>query len=348
MPGRVNTPQWGIDARMRTIRGLYPVRMPEQLLDLRTDEEGREVARPLEFTRDGREAEFLWLADDSDESTEAWEAFEGVYAALEHNGPKPGATVYAHLASRSDEEAGPAYLVGQYYGAGQVFFVGSGELWRMRKLDTKYYDRFWTSLLRHTSQARLLQGSPRGKLLVAQDRYEVGATVPVRAVMLDQQMEPLVADRLTLDLTLPGGRTDRLTLNADESRAGNFAGEFRVLRPGTYRLHLAVPDSTDELSRNLRVTTPQLEASQTTRNAELLQTIAAATGGRYYESPSVAVSGNDTTPSIAAATPSQSRTRRVLGASDSSFARTLSLGLLALVATALSLEWILRRLNYLA
>ncbi len=348
VPGRVNTPRWGIDARMRIIRGLYPVRMPEQLLDLRTDDQGRDVASPLKFTREGAAAEFLWLAGNGLESAAAWDDFDGVFAALDHSGPKPGATIYARLAGGSDDELGPAYLVGHYYGAGQVFFAGSGELWRLRKLDPKYYDRLWTSLLRHTSQARLLQGSPRGKLLVSQDRYEVGATVPVRAVMLDQQMEPLVADSLTLDIALPGDRTNRLVLQADPSRAGSFAAEFRVVLPGNYRLNLAVPDSTDELSRTLRVTTPQLEAAQTTCNAAGLRAVAKTTGGLYYESPSVAVSGNDKTLSIAAATPSQSRTKRVLGALDKTFARQQSFALLAFVATALSLEWILRRLNYLA
>lgn len=348
IPGRVNTPQWGISSRMRTIRGLYPVRMPDQLLDLRTDEQGRDVARKLRFTREGAEAEFLWLADNRNDSDEAWEQFDGVYSALVHSSPKPGATVYAHLMAASDDERGPAYLVGHYYGAGQVMYVGSGELWRLRKLDAKYYDRLWTSLLRHSSQARLLQGSPRGKLLVSQDRYEVGATVPVRAVMLDQQMEPLVAESLPLDLTMPGGGSDRLLLAADPGRAGNFAGEFRVVVPGAYRMTLAVPESTDELERTIRVATPQLEVTQTTRDATGLAALAKATDGVYYESPSIALSGSEAVPSIVAATPSQSRTKRVIGAIDKAFARQQSLVLLALVVGALCLEWIVRRLNYLA
>ncbi|WP_442485562.1 hypothetical protein [Aeoliella sp. SH292] len=352
IPGRVNTPRWGIDARMRTIRGLYPVRMPEQLLDLRSEESGDDVARPLRFTREGQEAEFLWLADNAAENAAEWEEFEGMFSALEHNGPKPGATVYAFLGDAAEAgaeaEAGTEYIVGHYYGAGQVLFIGSGELWRLRKLDPSFYDRLWTSLLRHTSQARLLQGSPRGKLLLAQDRYELGATVPVRAMLSDLQLEPLVAENVTLDIEMPGGRIDRLSLPADEARPGNFASEFRVVLPGTYRLTLAIPDSTDELSRTIRVTTPQLEVGQTTRNAEALEQLARATGGTYYPTPPLAIDGSETVESLAAATPSQSRSKRVIGAIDKTFARDQSFWLLALVAGALSLEWIIRRLSYLA
>jgi hypothetical protein len=52
--------------------------------------------------------------------------------------------------------------------------------------------------------------------------------------------------------------------------------------------------------------------------------------------------------SLAIATPSQSRSKRVIGAIDKTFARDQSFWLLALVAGALSLEWIIRRLSYLA
>lgn len=348
VPGRVNVPRWGIESRMTTIRGLYPVRLPDRLLELRSDEVSSDKPQPLIFTREGQEAEFLWLADDREESEAAWRQFAGVYGSLDHLGPKPGATLYAHLLSGNEAEQGPVYFASQYYGAGQVFYMGSSEVWRLRALDTDYGERLWTSLLRHVSQGRLLQGSPRGKLLVAQDRYEVGATVAVRAVMSDVQMEPLVAGNLPLTIEVPGGAVEKLELVAETERAGNFSGEFRVVTPGSYRLVLPVPDSEDQLTKTVRVMVPQLEVSQTVRDETALRAIAAQTGGHYYASPESAVAGDESLPPLAAATPSQARTKRIVGAIDDQFARQQSFMLLAVIAGALCLEWIVRRLNYLA
>ena len=347
MPGKVNMSRWGIDSRMRPIRNLFPIKLPNRLLGLRDDSISRDRALPLVLTRAGNEAEFLWLADSRQESEAIWREFDGVFGAIEHQGPKPGATVYAGLGMAGDGP-GPAYLVSQYYGAGQVFYLGSSELWRLRSLDTNYCERLWTGLLRHVSQGRLLQGSPRGKLLASQDRYEVGDTVSLRAVMSDQQLEPLTLESLPMVVEMPGGQSESLRMPAEEEKPGNYAAEFRVVEPGAYRFVLPVPDSTDELVRTVRVAVPQLEIRQTVRNAEGLRQLAKQTGGQYYDSTSIAIAGSETVPSIVVATPSQARTKRVLGAIDQPFAERLALILLAIVAGALCLEWVVRRLSYLA
>lgn len=348
LPGRVNLQRWAIESRMRPLRGLYPVRIPSGLLDLRSDGTPRDKLKPLRLTTAGSEAEFLWLTDQRTSSDAAWQSFDGVYGGFQHNGPKPGATVYAKLAGETDDTPGPAYLASQYYGSGQVFYLGSSELWRLRKLSTKYYERLWTSLLRHTSQGRLLQGSPRGKLLLAQDRYDVGATVQIRATMTNAQLQPLAAENITLKVDLPTGGTQQVSLAGDPTRPGTFAGEMRVVPPGAYRLTLPIPESEDKLVRTIRVSSPQLEVGQTTRDEPLLRTLAQTTGGHYYPSPAVALAGDDTVPALVAALPSQARSKRVIGAVDQEFAKLQSLWLLGIVAGALSLEWLLRRLSHLA
>ncbi len=347
VPGKVNMPRWGVNASMRSIRGLYPVRLPQQMLDLRNDSRPRDTPEPFVFTREGRDAEFLWLADSRQENEAAWRQFDGVFGALPHLGPKPGAMIYATLQGVADEP-GPAYLASHYYGAGQVFYIGSSELWRLRAVDTHFVDRLWTGLLRHVSQGRLLQGSPRGKLLVSQDRYEVGDTVPLRAVVSDLQLEPLVAESLPLTVELPGGGHEPLAMLPEPNKVGNFAAEFRVVVPGAYRFVLPIPDSESQLTRSVRVAIPQREIRQTTRNVSALRRLAEQTGGQYYASAAIALAGSNSLPSLVAATPSKARTKRLLGTIDEPFARRLSFTWLAIVAGALCLEWILRRWSYLA
>ena len=49
--------------------------------------------------------------------------------------PKPGARVYARFGDPDtaiDNDL-PIYMAGQFYGSGRVFFMASGEMWRVRE-----------------------------------------------------------------------------------------------------------------------------------------------------------------------------------------------------------------------
>ena len=141
----------------------------------------------------GSEADFLWLGDTATASRQAWAGFPGVYSYCPVRGPKPGATVFARFSDPRTTQGGqqPVYFAGQFYGAGSVFYMGSGEMWRLRAVDETYFEQFYTKLIRHVSQGRLLRGSSRGVLLVGQDRYMLGNTVEVRAQLTNARLEPL-------------------------------------------------------------------------------------------------------------------------------------------------------------
>ncbi len=191
--GPVEMDRWVGEPKMAKIRGLYPVEFNRRLSLL----EGggatgfdRGLADRL-YAR-GLEAEFLWLADSGPTSTQVWTDFPGVYGYYGVRGAKPGATIYARYSDpESGGDARPVYMAGQFYGAGRVFYLGSGEIWRLRSLDDRYFEQFYTKLVRHVSQGRLLVGSSRGMLLVESERYLLGNTVVVRAQLSGPQFEPL-------------------------------------------------------------------------------------------------------------------------------------------------------------
>ncbi len=177
----------------------------------------------------------------------------------------------------------PVYMAGQFFGAGRVFYLGSGEMWRLRALDDSYFEQFYTKLIRYVSQGRLLVGSSRGMLLVERDRYLLGSTVAVRAMLSNPQFEPLEAREVSLELVQPDSTVKTLKLTADPARKGMYLGQFAALQEGTYRLELAVPDSQEEhLSKRIQVKVPDLERENPERNDALLSEIAKQTGGRYY------------------------------------------------------------------
>ena len=145
----------------------------------------------MDFTREGLQADFLWLGEGpTRQPARRGRSFAGVYSFFPVRGPKPGATVLATFSDPRAAAAGkqPPYFVEQFYGSGRVFYMGSGEMWRLRRVDPAYFEQFYTKLIRHVSQGRLLRGSSRGVLLVGQDRYLLGNTVEVRAQLTNARL----------------------------------------------------------------------------------------------------------------------------------------------------------------
>ncbi len=228
---------WTENAAMAPIRNLYPVEFPSRLAALENNMYASKEPWPLSFTREGWEADFLGLGDTATASRQAWAGFPGVYGYCPVRGPKPGATVFARFSDPRLAQGGqqPLYFAGQFYGTGSVFYLGSGEMWRLRTVDETYFEQFYTKLIRHVSQGRLLRGSRRGVLLVGQDRYMVGNTVEVRAQLSNARLAPLSLPSVNLQVMRPSGATQTIAMPADPTRAGAYRGQFPAVEEGTYR-----------------------------------------------------------------------------------------------------------------
>jgi hypothetical protein len=241
------------------------------------------------------------------------------------------------------------YMAEQFYGAGRVFYLGSGELWRLRRLDPAYFEVLTTKLIRHVSQGRTLRGSSRGTLLVDRDRYELGETVVVRARLTDARHEPLDLDSISAQVLRPDGATDSVKLSAETDRPGMYVGQLTVLTEGTYQIVLPLPDSDEEpLTRFVQVRIPDLERAHAERNEQLLASLASETGGEYYPKLETAVQGDSRQKPLADMIQSRAEVKLLKGAPDRQFARSQMEWLLVIIAGSLFLEWIIRRINRLA
>ncbi|MCG8587345.1 MAG: VWA domain-containing protein, partial [Pirellulales bacterium] len=239
--GPIYTDQWTYDARMAKLRTLYPVKFSQRFSLLSDEPAGSAKAWPLEFTNEGLRAKFLWLDDDAVESRTIWSQFEGVFGTYRVRGGDLGATVYARY---SDPQAGDApYMAEQIYGAGRVFFIGSGELWRLRALSDGYFETFYTKLIRHVSQHRLNRQNSRGMLLVERQPYAIGSTVTVRAQLKDERFEPLRQASVSMDIVRPDRSKKTIDLVPETAHEGMFVGQFAAEREGLYQLVLPVPGS---------------------------------------------------------------------------------------------------------
>ena len=349
--GPIHTASWVQSPEHTKIRALYPVEFQRRLTLLDDGIYGSKTPWPIEFSRDGRESNYLWLADSANASRDLWSEFRGVFGCYAVKGPKPGARV---LGRYSDPDAGlsterPVYLAEHFYGSGRVFYMGSGELWRLRNLDIGYFEILYTSLIRHVSQGRLLRGSSHGHLLTERDHYSIGDDVVLRAQLLTTSREPLIADRVTAHVVTPEGKSLSVILHADKDRVGNFVGQFSVRSQGSYRVELPVPDSLDEqLVKRIQVVLPDLEFDKTRRDEGLLASLANRSGGKYYANLEAAILGNKDLSAVTQLIPSRAEMKTLRGTPDIEFTEWLHGILLAVLAGSLGLEWFLRRLVRLA
>ena len=353
--GPVYHPQWlrlRTDPRSNVIAGFFPVTFSTSGLGLSSGRDGGETGWTPEFTPESRRAEFLWVTDEPQSSFEAWAAFGGVYDYVGAKSAKPAAKVYARFSDPTTEigDSLPVYLASQFYGAGRVYFQGSGEMWRMRRESDTYFDSYYTKLIRWVCEGRLLRDSNRGVLLVDNPRAMVGDTITVRAVLTDEQFEPLTVPEVRAKLLTPSGISDvSLTPIQGESRPGTYSGRFVVREAGNHELRLTLGDALDEqvLRQNVQVRLPTIELERPQRNDAELETLASFTGGEYLP-VSVATTDKAILTTLSESIQPQPQTTVLPGTPDPVFAERRNASLLWLLATVLTMEWVIRRLHRLA
>jgi hypothetical protein len=261
---------------------LYPVILSSYFSAARFDQDSSQPW-PIAFTPEGQGAGFLQLTDDPVTSAARWKEFTGFFRSYPTGGHKAAARVYARFSDPRAATEPPILMASQNVGRGQSFYLGSGEMWRLRSVGDADYDRFWIKLIREVAQGRTKKGIKRGSLRTESQKVALGQTVRVFARILDSKFAPLEADSIPFDLFDPNGRTmtPMRQLRRDPSQAGEYVGDFRASVPGTYKLEVQLPDSRERLTAEVMVTTPKLEDENIRQNVRLLTELARDTGGQY-------------------------------------------------------------------
>jgi hypothetical protein len=267
---------------------------------------------------------------------------------------KPGGRVYARFGDPDTaiDNTQPIYMAGQFYGSGRVFFMASGEMWRLRAVDDVYFEQFYTKLIRWASEGRLLRDSSRGVLLVDKDRCALGDQVAVRAILQDAQHRPLSLDRVQAMLVQPDNTRLPLVMKEvkDGGRKGIFVEQFTAMQEGDYRIELQHPAAAEQvLSPEVRVKIPAKETEFPERNDAVLREIADKTSGEYFVGfPAAMGDASESTSGLIAKIRPQDQVTVLPGTPDRSFERQLMGWLMGFICGCLCLEWLLRRLSKLA
>lgn len=336
--GAVNTPKLTRLEDRSILDALYPVTLKEVFA---TDFDAGRFVQPwaVEFTPEGASAAYLRIEDDAELSALRWSQFEGIYWCFPVKSIKPSATVLANFGdprARSGGVAPPLFAM-QFYGAGRVFYLGTGEMWRLRQFSEDYYDRFWVRLIRELGQGRLLRGASRGVLLVESDRFPVGANVPLRAQVLGSDYQPLLTPTVPVSIVDPKGRAASVELTPQVGRPGMFSATIPLRAPGEYRLQLLVPGTAEIVERRITAEVPQRELADPRINRPLLERLASQTGGKLFSLESLA--------EIPSHIEDRTETSILSGSPQPLWDNVWVL----LAATALAgAEWLIRKLVYLA
>lgn len=260
---------------------------------------GMDFSRPwrLKLTLEGDQSPLLRLEPNEEENRKLWDvALPDLYWYVPTDKPKPQARVLAvHPRDKNQNGAYPL-IAWHRFGSGTCFWMGFDEAWRWRAgVGDKYHYRFYGQIVRFLS----LQSFTRTKrFFVTTDKtqYGVGEDVRVNAEIRDRDTG--ATDRPSQDvlIDLPDGTTQTVNLKAIADSPGKFAGTFKPVLVGAYRVHID-PGSSGSLSevasRLFEVKLPRLELQEPRMDQEGLERIAQASGGKFLrlsEFGSIAIS----------------------------------------------------------
>jgi uncharacterized membrane protein len=284
------------------------------------------------LTAAGETHPVMQLGTTTDDTRRQWEDAPPLAATAPLGGPRPGATV---LASTNGPGGSPRALVAvQRFGEGRAMVFTGEAAWRwrmMRPSTDRSYDRFWRQAIRWLS-------------LPATDPVHVtvppggaaGETMTLRVAARDDAFEAQRDAAVGVRVTGPDGRLQQLPVAAGEGqdRATGFTAVFRPDQSGVYRVSAEAKRGVTVLgagSAALLVGGADQEMADPRLNVQLLQRVAAATGGRLVNEDEVDALAGLLRARIPAAVLS---VRRDLWHNGWSFAA---------IALLLGAEWLLRR-----
>jgi hypothetical protein len=263
------------DGKLRTLIDLYPVMPGDSVLPVNAQVGVRRNTKKawyLNFPGANRDMEFLKLDEDKDAPLAGWdefffrkekrddrdtEAYRGFYSAYPIQSVKKGAIVvatFADPAAKMPDGTEQPYLVTMEYPQGRIVFLGSGEVWRLRKYKEIFFDRFWIKLARYASAGSRIRQNKRGVLVMGK-QFTSGNFVRLEAQMFGPDSNPLPETTEVKGFISPANSDNpkdrkEIKLNPKHTAAnwgGWFQGRQLIENAGEYKIEIPVPGSPDAL-----------------------------------------------------------------------------------------------------
>ena len=225
----------------------------------------------------------MTLADEPRENSVRWEQLP-VTSYSRVRRAKAGATTLAvHPADRN--EFGNRVLIATHnYNAGRVMVFTLPNSWRWQMHmphEDESHERFW----RQTAKWLTTIQKDRLKLDIPKTSYVLKETVIINATAYNHQFELTNQAKVRVIITDDNGRKREISLEQVLGEEGLYTARFIPPRRGEYRVTLLGTlggKSLGEQSDLFEVAESYAEFTNAELNAQLLQTLANTSGGRYY------------------------------------------------------------------
>jgi hypothetical protein len=291
--GRGHLPSDYVDSPLAEV---LPVDFTRQVFSFQP-EARTQPFRP-QLTYDGEQSGMLALADNQEENLrlwkeDLWKDGRGFYWTYPVTGLRPAATA---LLVHPEQKTGPRaddrplpIIATQYYGKGEVLFLGTDEIWRWRdNTGDRLTARFWGQIVTQLGLPHLLGHSRRVQLELERGEAVLGRPGSVKARLLDKNYEPLTrptvqATLVHLDAAEGQKRTRKIELKRIKSMPGEYRAALPNDRAGRFELKVDDSEGLETSSLAYRVEQPPGHETEIAGMAEeALKAAAQTSKGRFY------------------------------------------------------------------
>ena len=248
------------------------------------------IPAPLVLTTEGRASLLTMLGENEEENPVIWRRLPGFYWHAPVIKAKAGTEVLAVHGNRRGKFGPIPLLVTKQAGSGKVLFMGIDSAWRWRRgVEDLYHYRFWGQVARWMSYQRNMASGQRVRVFFTPERPEPGSVVTLNANAFNANGAPLQDGVVTVDLTSPDGRVQRIELQKSESSWGAFSGRFRVDLPGSWKIRaMATGAENEPLETTLLAQGVEIEKTGQPARPEVLEEMAKVARGRLIQTDQIA------------------------------------------------------------
>ena len=279
--------------RELAIRNVAPTALPH------------EMGFTLALTDDGADEDFLRLDADAVTNRSVWQSLPGHMWGLTGNArPTASVLVAAHGLPASvlgpqpaglsplERERRTGMLVHQYYGFGQVLWLGVDSTWRWRhRRGDELHHRFWGQIARWATRNKASAGNDVVRLSLSDSQIEPNTPLTIRARWQKRFLDQHANLKASIEFSRADGPSSdadgaasplRIDLQATERQPLIFEGAIDSLPPGAWTARLVTAPQVLETPVEVDLFVSQQATAETvdlTANRDLLTRIAATSSG---------------------------------------------------------------------